>query len=76
MGLVAVKPYQIIVIVALAVREQIDIDGGLSHFPAILDTGMNHNFCDSRAAASGLGADLSGGAATLRHGLRKTGTAD
>jgi len=43
-GLVAVKPYQIIVMVALAVRERIDVDGGLSRFPAILDTGMNHNF--------------------------------
>jgi len=42
--LVTVKPYQVIVTVSLAVRELIELDPGLPRFPAILDTGNNHNF--------------------------------
>jgi hypothetical protein len=39
-----VKPYQIVVTVSLSVRELIEPDPGLPQFPAILDTGNNHNF--------------------------------
>jgi hypothetical protein len=39
-----VKPYQIVVTVSLAMRERLEPDPGLPRFPAILDTGHNHNF--------------------------------
>jgi hypothetical protein len=42
--LATVKPYQIIVTVSLSVRELINPDPELPRFPAILDTGNNHNF--------------------------------
>jgi hypothetical protein len=42
--LATVKPYQIIVTVTLAVRELTEPNPGLPRFPAILDTGTNHNF--------------------------------
>jgi hypothetical protein len=42
--LATVKPHQIIVTVGLSVRELIEPDSGLPRFPAILDTGNNHNF--------------------------------
>jgi hypothetical protein len=42
--LVTVRPYQIIITVSLAVREQTEPAPGLPRFPAILDTGNNHNF--------------------------------
>ena len=46
-GLVTVKPYQIIVTVSLGARELVEPDPGLPRFPAILDTGNNHNFAIS-----------------------------
>ncbi len=45
--LATVKPYQIIVTVSLTPRELMDPDPGLPRFPAILDTGHNHNFAIS-----------------------------
>jgi hypothetical protein len=45
--LATVKPYQIIVTVSLAVRELMKPDLGWPRFPAILDTGNNHNFAIS-----------------------------
>lgn len=42
--LATVKPYQIIVTVSLAARERMEPDPGWPRFPAILDTGNNHNF--------------------------------
>lgn len=42
--LATVKPYQIIVTVSLSARELIEPDPGWPQFPAILDTGNNHNF--------------------------------
>jgi hypothetical protein len=45
--LATVKPYQIVVTVSLAVRELMEPDLGLPRFPAILDTGNNHNFAIS-----------------------------
>jgi hypothetical protein len=45
--LATVKPYQIIVTVSLAARELMEPDPGLPRFPAILDTGNNHNFAIS-----------------------------
>ena len=45
--LATIKPYQIIVTVSLAARELMEPDPGLPRFPAILDTGNNHNFAIS-----------------------------
>jgi hypothetical protein len=45
--LATVKPYQIIVTVSLSARQLIEPDLGLPRFPAILDTGNNHNFAIS-----------------------------
>src|SRR5436309_8519353 len=45
--LATVKPHPIIVTVSLAVRELLEPDPGLPRFPAILDTGNNHNFAIS-----------------------------
>jgi hypothetical protein len=43
-GIVEVKPYQIVVVVSLAARDLASLPEGSAHFPAILDTGTNHNF--------------------------------
>jgi hypothetical protein len=43
-GVAEVKPYQIIVTVSLAPRGLMELPAGSPRFPAILDTGMNHNF--------------------------------
>lgn len=42
-GIADVKPYQIVVIVSLAGRGIMDLPDGSPRFPAILDTGTNHN---------------------------------
>jgi len=42
-GIAEVKPYQIVVIVSLAARGLMDLPEGSPRFPAILDTGTNHN---------------------------------
>ncbi len=42
-GVAEVKPYQIVVTVSLAPRGLVELPGGWPRFPAILDTGMNHN---------------------------------
>ena len=42
-GIMEVKPYQIVVIVSLAARGIMDLPRDTPRFPAILDTGMNHN---------------------------------
>jgi hypothetical protein len=46
--LVTVKPYQIVVTVSLLAGEALEYDSGVPQFPAILDTGNNHNFAISR----------------------------
>src|SRR5205085_1898461 len=43
-GMAEVRPYQIVVMVSLAAQEIIELPEGASRFPAILDTGNNHNF--------------------------------
>ncbi len=43
-GIAEVKPYQIVVWVSLAARRVIHSPSGLPRFPAVLDTGTNHNF--------------------------------
>ncbi len=43
-GIVDVKPYQIVVMVSLAARGLMELPEGSRRFPAILDTGNNHNF--------------------------------
>lgn len=47
-GPLGVKPYQIIVWVSLAARRTIASAHGLPRFPAVLDTGNNHNFAIRR----------------------------
>ena len=42
-GIAEVKPYQIVVIVSLVARDLLDLPQGSPRFPAILDTGTNHN---------------------------------
>jgi hypothetical protein len=44
-GIAEVKPYQIVLTVSLAPRTLMDPPVSLPRFPAILDTGMNHDFC-------------------------------
>jgi hypothetical protein len=39
-----IKPYQIIVWVSLAVREQKELQPNTPRFPAVLDIGLSHNF--------------------------------
>ena len=43
-GIAEVKPYQIVVMVSLAPRKLMELPEGSPRFPAILDTGNNHNF--------------------------------
>ena len=43
-GLEEVKPYQIVVQVSIADQSTIDLPQDAPRFPAILDTGNNHNF--------------------------------
>jgi hypothetical protein len=43
-GIAGVKPYQILTWVSVAARKHTEMPAGLPRFPAILDTGMNHNF--------------------------------
>lgn len=43
-GIAEVKPYQIAVTVSLTARGLLDLPDGSPRFPAILDTGTNHNF--------------------------------
>src|SRR5271166_6553175 len=47
-GVAEVKPYQIVVTASLAARGLMELPAGSPRFPAILDTGMNHNFCIRR----------------------------
>ena len=41
-GLAAVKPFQIVAMVGLSMDDRLEPGG--RRFPAILDTGLNHNF--------------------------------
>lgn len=43
-GVAEVKPYQIVVTVSVAARGVMELPAGSPRFPAILDTGTNHNF--------------------------------
>jgi hypothetical protein len=43
-GIVEMKPYQIVAMVSLAARGLMELPEGSPRFPAILDTGTNHNF--------------------------------
>src|SRR4051812_19754120 len=43
-GIVLVRPYQIIVMVSVAPQQWTELPEGVPRFPAILDTGTNHNF--------------------------------
>jgi hypothetical protein len=45
-GIAAVKPYQIVVMVSLSIG--VALEPGGRRFPAILDTGLNHNFAIRR----------------------------
>jgi hypothetical protein len=45
---VRVKPYQIVVWVSLSLEGLLEWDPRTPHFPAILDTGNNHNFSIGR----------------------------
>jgi len=43
-GTAQVMPYQIVVMVSIAAKRVIELPADASRFPAILDTGNNHNF--------------------------------
>ncbi len=45
-GIVLVKPFQIVVMVSLSIGDT--LEPGVRRFPAILDTGLNHNFAIRR----------------------------
>jgi hypothetical protein len=45
---VRVKPYQIVVAVSIGLEAQVEWDPRMPRFPAILDTGNNHNLSISR----------------------------
>jgi hypothetical protein len=47
-GIVAVKPYQIVVMVSITARNVTELDQGAPRIPAILDTGDNHNLAIRR----------------------------
>jgi hypothetical protein len=47
-GVAVVKPYQIVVWVSLAAHEVLELYPSTPRFPAILDTGNNHNFAIRR----------------------------
>jgi hypothetical protein len=47
-GIAVVRPYQIIVWVSLAAHAVLKLPPGTPRFPAILDTGNNHNFAIRR----------------------------
>jgi hypothetical protein len=56
---IAIRPYQIIVWVSLSVSEVLDADA--PRFPAVLDTGHNHNFSIRERQLlrwAGIGADM------------------
>jgi hypothetical protein len=43
-GEVVVRPYQIILWVSLSPKDVLDLPADTPRFPAVLDTGLNHNF--------------------------------
>jgi hypothetical protein len=43
-GIAEVKPFQIVVLVTLVMKDVLELDPGAPRFPAVLDTGNNHNF--------------------------------
>jgi hypothetical protein len=45
-GIAPVKPFQIVVMVSLSIADALEPEG--RRFPAILDTGLNHNFAIRR----------------------------
>ncbi len=45
-GITLVKPFQIVIMVSLSIADALDPGG--PRFPAILDTGLNHNFAIRR----------------------------
>ncbi len=48
-GVEEVKPYQIIVLVSITGRGELELPSDAPRIPAILDTGNNHNFAIRRA---------------------------
>ena len=47
-GTAEVMPYQVVVMVSIAAKRVIELPADASRFPAILDTGNNHNFAIRR----------------------------
>jgi hypothetical protein len=52
-GIAEVRPYQIIIMVSVVAKEWMELPPGTPGFPAILDTGNNHNFALRREHAEG-----------------------
>ena len=55
-GVKEVKPYQILVFVSITARSISVLPEDAARIPAILDTGNNHNFCDSTGTMGSVGA--------------------